>query len=181
LPVLKSNIRQLKNGLPFSLITSTIFFPMDKAHLDLIAVTEIEIKYKNKVKSSERPKITGSHDAERIFRPIFSEFIEHHEAMYAMYLNRANKVLGCLQIGVGGIAGVAADAKIIFQGALKANASGIILAHNHPSGNKTASQADIDLTRKIKEAGKFLEIALLDHLIMLPEEVYFSFADEGML
>src|SRR5690606_29882544 len=101
-------------------------------------------------------------------RPIFEPFLEHHEGMYAMYLNRANKVLGVLQIGIGGVAGVVADPKVIFQGALKAHASGIILAHNHPSGNSTASQADIDLTKKVKEAGKLLEIILLDHLILLP-------------
>jgi DNA repair protein RadC len=154
---------------------------MEKLNFDATSVTEIEIKYKNKVKSSDRPKISGSRDAERIFRTIFNEFVEHHEAMYAMYLNRANKVLGCLQIGVGGVAGVAADPKIIFQGALKAHASGIILAHNHPSGNSSASQADLDLTKKILEAGKLLEIALLDHIIVLPGEKYFSFADEGML
>lgn len=149
--------------------------------IDPTSVTEIEIKYKNKVKSSERPSVSSSRDAERIFRPIFDEFLEHHERMYALYLNRANRVLGCLQIGVGGIAGVAADPKVIFQGALKANACGIILAHNHPSGNSTASHADIELTRKVKEAGKFLEIQLLDHIIMLPAEQYISFADEGML
>lgn len=154
---------------------------MEQPSFDPISVTEIEIKYKNKVNSSERPRITGSRDAERIFRPVFEPFLEHHEGMYAMYLNRANKVLGVLQIGIGGVAGVVADPKIIFQGALKAHASGIILAHNHPSGNSTASQADIDLTRKVKEAGKFLEIALLDHIIILPGTEYFSFADEGLL
>lgn len=102
---------------------------MEKSSFDPSSVTEIEIKYKNKVKSSDRPRISSSSDAEKILRPIFSSFVEHHEAMYAMYLNRGNKVLGCLQIGVGGVAGVAADPKIIFQGSLKAHASGIILAH----------------------------------------------------
>lgn len=154
---------------------------MENSNFNPTSVTEIEIKYKNKIKSSDRPRISGSKDAEQIFRPIFNDFVEHHEAMYVMYLNRSNKVLGCVQIGVGGIAGVAADPKIIFQGALKAHASGIILAHNHPSGNSTASQADIDLTKKIKDAGKLLEIALLDHLILLPGEKHFSFADEGIL
>jgi DNA repair protein RadC len=154
---------------------------MNNQNFDPTSVTEIAITYKSKVKSTDRPRISGSSDAEKIFRPIFSPFIEHHEAMYAMYLNRGNKVLGCLQIGVGGVAGVAADPKIVFQGALKVHASGIILAHNHPSGNTAASQADIELTRKVKEAGKFLEIQLLDHIIVLPGEKYFSFADEGML
>lgn len=143
-------------------------------------VTEIEIKYKNKVKASDRPKISGSRDVDQILRPVFNDIMEHREAMYALYLNRANKVLGSFQVGVGGVSGVAADPKIIFQGALKANASGVILAHNHPSGNRTPSQADIELTKKVKQGGVVLEITLLDHLIMLPEG-YYSFADEGML
>lgn len=115
----------------------------NNTRFDPVSVTEIRIQYKNKLKSTERPRVSSSRDAERIFRPIFEEFLEHRECMYAMYLNRANKALGCLQIGVGGVAGVAADPKIIFQGGLKVHASGIILAHNHPSGNSLASQADI--------------------------------------
>ena len=97
--------------------------------------------------------------------------------MYALP-NRANNVLGSFLVGIGGISGVVVDPKLVFQAALKANASGIILAHNHPSGNRTPSQADIDLTKKVKAAGNFLEIALLDHLIILPEG-YYSLADEG--
>jgi DNA repair protein RadC len=153
---------------------------MDK-DLYFTAVSEIEIRYKNKVKVSERPKINGSRDAERILRPLFNEFVEHREVMYALYLNRSNKVLGSYRIGVGGVSGVAVDPKLIFQAALKANASGIILAHNHPSSNRAPSQADIDLTKKIKQAGVFLEISLLDHLIILPDDGYYSFADEGHL
>jgi len=153
---------------------------MEKENTDLNAVTEIEITYKNKIKIAERPQISGSHDAERILRPLFEDFVEYREAMYALYLNRANRVLGSFLIGIGGVAGVVADPKLIFGGALKANASGVILCHNHPSGNRTPSQADIDLTKKVKAAGAFLEIALLDHLIILPEG-YCSFADEGLL
>lgn len=148
---------------------------------DPVSVSEIQIHYTNKIKPSERPKVTGSLDGERILRPVFEPFIEHHEAMYAMFLNRGNKVLGCMRIGVGGVAGVAADPKIIFQGALKAHASGIILGHNHPSGNQNPSQADIELTRKVREGARLIDMVLLDHLILLPGKGYFSFADEGML
>ncbi len=95
-------------------------------------------------------------------------------------MNRANKVLGLFEVSKGGISGTVADPKIIFTAALKGGASGIIVAHNHPSGNLTASQSDIDLTRKLKEAGKFLEIQLLDHVIVTTEG-YFSFADEGLI
>ena len=144
-------------------------------------VSEIEIQYRNKVKSTDRLKISGSKDAEEIFRPIFQDLIEHREAMYCLYLNRANKVLGYFLVGLGGVSGVVADPKLIFQTALKANASGIILAHNHPSGNATPSQADIDLTKKVKEGARLLEMSLLDHVILLPDNGYFSFADEGFL
>ena len=97
-----------------------------------------------------------------------------------MLMNRANKVLGIFELSTGGVSGTVADPKIIFVAALKGGASGIIVAHNHPSGNLTASQSDIDLTRKLKEAGKFLEIQLLDHVIVTTEG-YFSFADEGLI
>jgi DNA repair protein RadC len=101
--------------------------------------------------------------------------------MYALYLNRANRVLGSFQIGVGGIAGVAADPKLIFQTTLKANVSGIITAGNHPSGKSTSSQGDIYLTKKLKQGEQVLEITRLDHLILLPDEGYYSMADEGLL
>lgn len=97
-----------------------------------------------------------------------------------MFTNRANKVLGIYEVSTGGIAGTVADPKLIFVAALKVGASGVILSHNHPSGNLTASQADIELTRKIKEGGRLLEIQLLDHVI-LTSEGYFSFADEGLV
>lgn len=85
-----------------------------------------------------------------------------------------------LWLGSGGINGTIMDTRRIFQAALKANASGIIIAHNHPSGQLTASDADITITRKIKEAGKFLDIPLLDHMIFTSEK-YYSLADEGLL
>ncbi|MBL7870526.1 MAG: JAB domain-containing protein, partial [Cyclobacteriaceae bacterium] len=97
-----------------------------------------------------------------------------------MLTNRANKVLGIFEVSTGGISGTVADPKLIFAAAIKAAASGIILSHNHPSGNLQPSQADIDLTRKIKEAGRFLEIQLLDHIIITTEG-YYSFADEGLI
>ncbi len=102
------------------------------------------------------------------------------EQFKILLVNRAHKVLEVLEVSQGGIAGTVADPKIIFVSALKAAACGIILSHNHPSGNLNASQADIDLTKKLKEAGRFLEIQILDHIIITSEK-YFSFADEGLL
>jgi DNA repair protein RadC len=96
-----------------------------------------------------------------------------------MLLNRANKVLGITDLSTGGTNGCIIDLKVIFQYAILATASFIILAHNHPSGSLKPSEADIAITRKVKEACKFLDITLLDHLIISPDERYFSLADEG--
>jgi DNA repair protein RadC len=97
-----------------------------------------------------------------------------------MLLNRANKILGTFQVSSGGITGTVVDPRIVFQSALKANATSIIIAHNHPSGQLTASQADIDLTKKLKEGGAVLDIPVLDHLI-ITESNYYSFADDGIM
>ena len=103
-----------------------------------------------------------------------------HEEFWVLLLNRANRVIKKKRISEGGVSGTVADPKIIFKMALEELASGVIVAHNHPSGNLTASQSDIDLTKKLKEAGKFLEVQLLDHVIVAGKK-YFSFADEGLI
>jgi len=143
-------------------------------------VSEIEISYSPVVKSSERITITSSADAERVFRRIWGQPIELRECFYALFLNRANKVLGYFLVSVGGITGTVVDPRCVYQAALKASATEILLAHNHPSGNLQPSDADIQITRKLKDAGQLLDINLLDHLIIMPEG-YTSFADEGML
>ena len=97
-----------------------------------------------------------------------------------MLLSRHNRVLGLVDISLGGTAGTLADPKVIFAAAIKGNASGIILAHNHPSGNLRPSQADIDLTRKLKAGGQILDIGVLDHIIITSES-FFSFTDEEMI
>ena len=126
----------------------------------------------------QKPKITSSKD---VFDNIKAELLDiPHEEFWILLLNRANRVIKKKQISQGGVAGTVADPKIIFKIALEELASGIILAHNHPSGNLTASQADIDLTNKLKAAGKLLEIQVLDHIIIAVKN-YYSFADEGIL
>lgn len=128
--------------------------------------------------SEERTKITGSKD---IYELLKAELLDiPHEAFWIVLLNRANRVIKKHQISQGGVAGTVADPKIIFKIALEELASGVILAHNHPSGNLTASKADIDLTKKLKESGKLLEIEVLDHLIIAGKN-YMSFADEGLM
>lgn len=126
----------------------------------------------------EKPKVGSSREAYDIISGDLMDL--PHEEFWVLLLNRANRLIRKQRISEGGVSGTVADPKVIFKGALDYLASGIIVAHNHPSGNRTASQSDIDLTRKLREAGKFLEIQLLDHLIVCGPK-YFSFADEGML
>lgn len=126
----------------------------------------------------EKSKITSSKDA---FEQVNADLMDlPHEEFWIILTNRANRIIKKQQISSGGVAGTVADPKIIFKLAVAELASGLILAHNHPSGNLNASQADIALTKKIKEAGNLLEIQLLDHIIVAGKR-YFSFADEGML
>jgi DNA repair protein RadC len=96
-------------------------------------------------------------------------------------MNRSNSVLGLLPVSKGGISGTVTDVRIILQAALKSNASGLIVCHNHPSGNLNPSESDSRITQKLKEAGNIMDIQLLDHLIISPENDYYSFADNGLL
>ncbi len=132
-------------------------------------------------KASELPQrqtITSSHDVFTLMQPHLLDL--PHEEFWVVLLNRANVVMKKVQISVGGVAGTVADPKLIFKTALESLASSMILVHNHPSGNLKPSQADKDLTHKLKEAGRYLEIPILDHLI-ITETSYYSFADEGIL
>lgn len=149
--------------------------------ISLFQVSEINVTYKPKFKASERPKIASSKDVYNILIQNWNmNKMELLEQFKILLLNRANKVLGIYEVSSGGIAGTVADPKLIFSAALKGCASSIILSHNHPSGNLTPSQADIRLTEKLIAAGNFLDIAILDHIIMTSEG-YISFADEGLL
>jgi DNA repair protein RadC len=150
--------------------------------IDLTTITFVKLRYQNKVRPSDRPTVNGSQDAYNIFIENWDwETITHIETMKLMLLNRANKVLGIADLSTGGTNGCIIDLKIIFQYAILANASFIILAHNHPSGSLKPSEADIAITKKAKDAGKFLDITLLDHLVISPDERYFSLADEGII
>jgi len=106
--------------------------------------------------------------------------IEYFEEFKILLLNRANFVLGIYTVSKGGIAGTIVDSKVIFGVALKAAASGLIVAHNHPSGNLKPSSNDIEITKSLVAAGKILDVKVLDHIIVA-NTGYFSFADEGML
>ena len=154
---------------------------MENVHQhQLTALSEIEISYRPKFRASLRPQLSCSRDTNQLLRNQWdSNLIEYVEEFKMLLLNRANKVLGIVTVSKGGVAGTVCDPKVVFAAALKANASSIILAHYHPSGNIKPSEADKDLTKKLREGGKFLEIVIADHLI-LTAETYFSFADNGM-
>ena len=144
-------------------------------------VSEIELIYKTKVKNSERPQIKSSKDAYKLVLSAWDDNkIEFFEQFKVLLLNQAHKALGIYEISSGGIAGTVVYLRLIFSAALKANATSLMMIHNHPSGNLTASEADKQITRKVKDAGRLLDITLLDSLIITTES-YYSFADEGAL
>lgn len=144
-------------------------------------LTEVKLHYVSKVKASDRPKITSSKDAYNVLRNIYDETtIELRETALMLILNRANKVIGWYKIGDGGTSSAVIDIRLIMQAAILGNASGIILSHNHPSGNTKPSNTDVILTKKVGEALKFFEINLLDHIIITSES-YHSMCDEGEL
>lgn len=143
----------------------------------IVAALELG-RRKREAETPERIQITSSRVA---FDLLSGELADlPHEEFWVLLLNRANRLLRKQRISAGGVAGTVADPKLIYQSALSALASGIIVAHNHPSGNLVASKEDIDLTRKLTEAGKMLDIRMLDHLIVAGNK-YYSFADHGAL
>ncbi len=127
--------------------------------IDFLHVAEVSLIYVTKVKPSDRLTVKCSRDAQKIFFDSWNpNTIEHKESFKMLLLNRANKVLGITTISEGGLSGTVTDVRLIFQYAIKGNASGIIVAHNHPSGNQNPSESDLKITQKIKEAGNLLDI-----------------------
>lgn len=145
--------------------------------ITIIAALEIGRRRKEHREKGAK-QITCSQDAYQQLYPLLSDL--DHEQFYVLLLNRSNTILAVKRISQGGVSGTVADSKIIFSAALDALASGIILAHNHPSGNLAPSQADRSLTKRFVDAGKLLDVAILDHIIIAGQD-YYSFADEGQL
>lgn len=145
--------------------------------ITIVAALELGRRRKEFV-SEEKTKITSSRDAFELIKGDLMDL--PHEEFWVILTNRAQRVIKKQQISSGGVAGTVADPKMIFKLALEELASGLLLIHNHPSGNLTASEADITLTKRLKESGKLLEIQVLDHLIVAGKR-YVSFADEGLL
>jgi DNA repair protein RadC len=142
-------------------------------------VSEVALSYKNRVPYNQRQKVITSHSAYEVLTNIFpADTIDYRETFIVLYLNKASQVLGYSIISEGGTASVSVDVKLIIQAALLANASAIIIAHNHPSGNLRPSIEDNRLTKRVAEAAKLFDIAVLDHLIVTSESFY-SFSDNG--
>jgi len=145
-------------------------------------VNEIRISYKERIPSPFWQKISSSKDvAQMLFEHWDKRTIQVHESFKIVLLNNNNKVKGVYQLSKGGITGTLVDLRILFAVVLKTLSVAIILVHNHPSGTLRASAADKQITQKIKNAAQLLDIKVLDHLIIVPDGSYYSFADEGIL
>ena len=145
--------------------------------ISIIAAMELG-RRRNKDAVIERKDFKSSRNVFEYFHSILADL--PHEEFWILMLNRANKLISDKRISSGGISGTVVDAKMIFKPALEQSASSIILCHNHPSGNRSPSAEDVALTRKIKDAGKALDINVYDHIIVC-NDTYYSFADEGLL
>jgi DNA repair protein RadC len=148
---------------------------------NLFTVNEVKLSYKLKQKTSERPKVLDSKtNYDLLLKCYDADTIEYRESFKVLLLNRGNKVLGVMNISEGGISETTVDIRLILQAALLSNASGIIISHNHPSGNINPSINDNSITTRIKKACEAINISLLDHIVVTPKS-YYSYADEGRM
>ncbi|GHV39109.1 DNA repair protein [Bacteroidia bacterium] len=155
----------------------------DKAGSAILTVSEVKICYRPEVKPSERPKITCSNDIYKLLTEygVFDpEVIEHREFFKLLLLNGGNRLLGINHLSEGGIGEVTVDVRHIMQAAILANATGIVLCHNHPSGNLKPSAADDKMTEKVRAVCGIFGLSLTDHLV-ISSESYYSYADEGRI
>ena len=142
-------------------------------------VGEVELSYKPKFKKLH--KVASSEDAYRYLLPTYREgTICYKEYFKVLFLNQANQVLGYTLISEGGITETSVDVRIILQAALLTNSVALVLEHNHPSGSMKPSRQDMEITKQVKEAARLMRITVIDHLI-LTDEGYYSFSDEGQL
>ena len=145
--------------------------------ITLLAAMELG-RRRSGVQHAEKLPVKSSHTVFKLFHPLLGDL--DHEEFWLLMLNRANRVLGRYKVSQGGLSGTVIDTRIILKKALDNLASSIIVCHNHPSGNMQPSEADVQITGKLKKAAEMLEIKLLDHVI-IADKSYFSFADEGLI
>jgi DNA repair protein RadC len=142
-------------------------------------ITALELGKRRQLEIAlEKPKITSSKNVFNLMQPIIGDI--EHEEFWVLFLNNSNKVLAKTQISKGGLTATIVDVRLLFKRALEFTSVGVIVCHNHPSGKLEPSNADKQITQKIKQAGVTLDIKLLDHLIVT-QKSYFSFADEGII
>ena len=138
----------------------------------------LELGRRRKPSSIKKPKLTSSN---KIYEYLKSKMIDlTEEVCWIIYLSRGLQVIGTEKIGLGGRSGVIIDPKVVFKKSLDRKASSIVIAHNHPSGQLQPSKEDVRVTKKLTEAGKNLDLPLLDHLI-ITDQGYYSFRDEGLM
>jgi DNA repair protein RadC len=144
-------------------------------------ISEVKVSYNPNVDLSKQPKITRSFQAFQILRNSWDEGkIQHVEEFKILLLTRANTVIGIVHISTGGVSQTVVDPKLVFQAAINANATSIVLCHNHPSGSLRPSKADIDVTIKLAAGAKIFDMVIHDHII-LNKMTYLSMADDGIL
>ena len=144
-------------------------------------VAEVELSYRNRVPNKDRKQVLNSDTAYKVLRDSYSDStIDYKETFKVLYMNQNCQVLGCSTISEGGITATMADVRLVLQGALLTNAVAMILAHNHPSGSTKPSRQDDDLTQRIVDAAKIMEIRVNDHIILTNED-YYSYSDEGRI
>ncbi|WP_285656307.1 RadC family protein [Allomuricauda sp. NBRC 101325] len=145
-------------------------------------VNEIQISYREKLSTLQSNSITNSNDvAQLLFKNWDTDTIGLNECFKILLLNQSNKVKGIYPLSIGGITGTLVDMRILFAIVLKTLSVGIILSHNHPSGQLKASEQDKLLTKKIQQAAQLFDVKVLDHIILAPDGRYYSFADNGIL
>lgn len=145
--------------------------------VSIIAALELG-RRRNLSEAAQKVIVRSSKDIFDHMHPLLGDL--SHEEFWVIYLNKGNRIIDKERVSSGGVAGTVVDVKIILKNALQKLASGIILAHNHPSGNMQPSDADISVTKKLKEAAKLMEMHILDHIIV-GETDYYSFADNGII
>jgi DNA repair protein RadC len=154
---------------------------MEKTAAHLIKASEVNLVYKTKIAAKARPCITSSTEAYQLFLSHWDHGkLELLEQTKVMYLNRGCKVLGIFDAATGGTTSTVMDIRIIYSAALKLNAASLIICHNHPSEILDPSASDMLVTKKVREAGRLLDIQLYDHLIITADS-YYSFNEKGTL
>lgn len=144
-------------------------------------VAEVQVSYRPDYNINDRPRITSSNQTFQLLKCQWDMGkIAFLEEFKVLLLNRGNRVLGIVDISMGGVSGTYVDPKVVFATALKANCSSLILVHNHPSGGTKPSESDIKLTKRLVECGKLFDIIVWDHII-ISENSYYSFADDGIM